>query len=108
MARHLCYMAESNKNKKIVKTISNLIGNGKKPAKFFSDILGMSSRQASRFLKRIDEVERSKKYNQYEYFVDISTPKKIAYGDEWIKVEELSKSKLKITTSQGDEKIVKK
>lgn len=107
MARHLCYMSDATKNKKKIKALMKLIGEDAKPANFLEEDLKLSSSQISPFLKRINEVHKKKKYNRYHYFVEVSPPTKIQYGDEWIKIDEQKKDGKRIITvetSQGDEK----
>ncbi|KXB06105.1 hypothetical protein AKJ51_04210 [candidate division MSBL1 archaeon SCGC-AAA382A20] len=72
--------------------------------------LRMPSRQVSAFFKHLDEVKRKKHGKTYQYTVDIpEIPSRIEFGDEWIKIEEVEidgKMYKKITSSQGEEKLI--
>jgi len=107
MARHLCYLTDSSKAKKKAEAVFKLIGEDKKPASFLANDLGLTSRQTSQFLKRIDNVLREKKYNTYRYFVNLSLPQKFTFGDEWVKVNEEDNS-IVVTSSNGDVKKIRK
>lgn len=111
MARHLCYMSDSSKNKKKVKAVVEMMKlRSGKPASFFADKLNMKSRQVARFLKRIECVDREKKYNKYHYEVNINPPQKLKVGDVEVEIKEVEEDGEKITlikTERGSEKILR-
>lgn len=82
--------SEEYKNKNKVKAITCLCD--KKTSVSASALrkeLQMSSQQLAMFLKRIDEIDRTKKYNKYLYKVDLDKiPERVTYGDEWVEIEE--------------------
>lgn len=103
-------MNESEVNAKKVLAISEMIARPVR-ARNIRRKLNMPTKQVSSFLKRTDEVKREKEGKTYQYTVDIpEIPSKMKFGDEWIEIEEIEKDgKMcrKITTSQGEEKILK-
>lgn len=101
--------SEEFRNKNKIKAITCLCDkkNGVSASALKQD-LGMSSQQLAMFLKRIDEIDRTKKYNKYLYRIDLNKiPKKITYGKEWVKIRERG-DKIILKSSIGEEKIVMK
>ncbi len=107
---HLCYMSDSKLNRKKIKAVVELIKNrDSKNASFLGEKLKMKSRRVARLLGRIECIEREKKYNRYQYKVDINPPQKLKVGEDSVieikEIEEDGEKYILIKTEDEEKKV---
>ncbi len=104
---HLGKQSNQHQNKKKVQAITQICGRRVSASALKRD-LGMSSRRLAVFLKRIEEVNRFKKYNTYRYEVDPDDiPDRVEYGKYWVEIEQ-KEDEIIIRNSEGDERTIKR